>query len=290
MSPTRNGLGIGLMILTMLIFSLQDGISRYLADIYGVVLIVMIRYWFFASFVLTYSVRRPGSLAEVSGSKRLWLQIFRGILLVAEIVVMITAFTRLGLAESHAIFAVYPLIVAALSGPVLGERVGWRRWAAIGVGFLGLLMILQPGGRVFSVDALIPLLAAVMFAFYSLLTRMVASYDRPETSFFWTGIAGVIAITIYGFPEWQPLSSSDWVWMTALGILGALGHFTLIKALSVAEASVVQPFAYFHFVFATLVGVMVFHEVVDAWTIAGAAVIISAGIFTLWREARATRS
>ena len=287
MSQSRSGLGIGLMILAMLIFALQDGISRYLAGIYGVVLIVMLRYWFFAAFVVAMSVRQEGGLREISRSKFLVLQIFRGVLLVAEIVVMITGFTRLGLAESHAIFACYPLIVAGLSGPVLGERVGWRRWLAIGIGFCGLLLILRPGDRVFSADALIPLLAAAMFAAYSLLTRMAAAYDQPETSFFWTGVAGVVAITLWGFSTWQPLSATDWAWMTALGILGSLGHFTLIKALATAEAAVIQPFAYFHFVFATLVGVFVFNEMMDAWTLMGALVITLAGLFTIWREAKA---
>ena len=199
---------------------------------------------------------------------------------------MVTAFTRLGLAESHAIFASFPLIVAALSGPVLGEQVGWRRWTAIGVGFLGLLVILRPGLTVFSPDALIALLSAVLFAIYQLLTRLVADTDRAETSFFWTGVAGAAAISLVGWPLWQPLQGWDWAWMVTLGCTGALGHFLLIKALEVTEASVVQPFAYFQLVFASIVGVVVFNESVDLWTAIGAGIITSAGIFTLLREAR----
>ena len=289
MSTNRPGLGISLMILTTLVFAIQDGISRHLGDIYGVILIVMIRYWFFAAFVVGISSAQTGGIARVARTHQPYLQIVRGVLLVAEIVVMVTAFTRLGLAASHAIFATYPLIVAALAGPVLGEKVGWRRWSAIGIGFLGLLVILRPGSGALSVDALIPLLAAIMFALYQILTRLAAREDEARTSFFWTGIAGAVAITLVGAPQWTMLSPSDWLWMTTLGCTGALGHYLLIKALDVAEAAVVQPFAYFQLVFASLVGVLVFREHIDAATILGATVITSAGIFALVREAALRR-
>ena len=275
------------MIATTFVFALQDGISKYLGQVYGVMLIVMIRYWFFAAFVTGISAVRPGGIRRVVRSGRIWLQVARGVLLVVEICVMVTAFTRLGLAASHAIFASFPLIVAALSGPVLGESVGWRRWTAIGVGFLGLLIILRPGLTVFSPDALIAVLAAILFAGYQLMTRLAATYDTAETSFFWTGVAGAVAISTVGWQYWQPLAPGDWVWMVLLGCMGAFGHFLLIKALEVTEASVVQPFAYFQLVFASIVGVVIFDETIDLWTGIGAAIITSAGIFTLIREARA---
>ena len=288
-APSRPGLGIALMMAVSFVFAAQDGISKHLAGTYGVVLIVMIRYWFFAAFVTALSQARAGGVRRAAATGHPVLQVVRGVLLVAEIVVMVTAFTRLGLAESHAIFALYPLIVAALSGPVLGEKVGWRRWLAILVGFCGLLLILRPGVRVFSVDALIPILSATMFALYQLLTRYVSRTDRAETSFFWTGVAGAVAITVVGIGQWQPLSGPDWRWMIALGMTGALGHFLLIKALEVAEAAVVQPFAYFQMIFASLVGVAVFGETLDRWTIVGAGIITAAGVFTILRGARVRR-
>jgi drug/metabolite transporter (DMT)-like permease len=120
------------------------------------------------------------------------------VLLAVEICVMVLAFTLLGLVESHAVFTCYPLLVAALSGPILGEKVGWRRWAAIGVGFIGVLIILQPGLRVFQVEALVALAAALMFALYGLLTRYAARRDSAATSFFWTGTAGAVVMTAVG--------------------------------------------------------------------------------------------
>ncbi|MEL7414652.1 MAG: DMT family transporter, partial [Pseudomonadota bacterium] len=132
--------GIALMLATTLVFAAQDGISRHLAAEYNVIVVVMLRYWFFAAFVLAVSSRRPGGIGAVARTEQPALQIFRGVLLVAEICVMVLAFTLLGLVESHAIFAAYPLLIAALSGPILGERVGWRRWAAVIVGFAGVLL------------------------------------------------------------------------------------------------------------------------------------------------------
>ncbi|MEO1276020.1 MAG: DMT family transporter, partial [Pseudomonadota bacterium] len=184
------------MLATTFVFAMQDGLSRHLAETYNVMTVVMIRYWFFGAFVILLSARRDGGLRAVARTAHPGLQIFRGVLLVAEVCVMVLAFTLLGLIESHAIFASYPLLIAALSGPVLGERVGWRRWAAIAVGFVGVLIILRPGLKVFSPEALVAVAAALMFALYGLLTRLAAKHDRAETSFFYPGVAGAAAISL----------------------------------------------------------------------------------------------
>ena len=144
----------------------------------------MIRYWFFAAFVISMSSRRTGGIKRVAKTKSPILQIFRSLILVAEMCITILAFTLLGLAETHAIFASYPLIIAMLSGPILGEYVGWRRWLAISVGFIGILIILNPGNGIFSPYALVPLAGAILFAIYGLLTRYVGQYDSSSTSFF----------------------------------------------------------------------------------------------------------
>ncbi len=289
-SAQNTRLGIALMLLTTLIFAAQDGISRHLAAEYNVLMVVMIRYWFFAAFVIALSMRRAGGLGAAARTTQPVLQAFRGFLLAAEICVMVAGFTLLGLVESHAVFACYPLIVAALSGPVLGEHVGWRRWSAIGVGFLGMLVILRPGAGVFSPYALIPLLASTMFALYALLTRYAARRDTAATSFFWTGTTGAVAMTAAGLWYWQPMTGPDWGWMALLCVTGAAGHFTLIKCYDVAEASAVQPFAYFQMVFAAGVGISVFGETLAPNVALGAAVIVAAGLFTLWREHRSKRA
>ena len=291
MSAGNNtGLGIALMIAVSVVFAAQDGISRHLAAEYNVLMVVMIRYWFFAAFVMTLAARQAGGIRAAARTSQPALQIGRGVLLAAEICVMVTGFTLLGLIESHAVFAAYPLIVAALSGPILGERVGWRRWAAIAVGFVGVLVILRPGTGVFDIAALVPLLAAVMFATYGLLTRYAARRDTAATSFFWTGTVGAVVMTSVGVWFWEPMRASDWGWMGALCLTGALGHWLLIKCYEVAEASAVQPFAYFQMVFAAMVGLVVFAETL-MWNVAlGSAIIIGAGLFTLWRERQKART
>ena len=272
------------MIAVSVVFASQDGISRHLAGEYNVFMVVMIRYWFFAAFVITIAARKAGGVKAAARTQRPITQATRGFLLAAEICVMVSAFTILGLVESHAVFAAYPLLVAALSGPILGEHVGWRRWSAIGIGFLGVLFILKPGLGVFNPAAVIPLISAIMFATYGLLTRFVARFDTTATSFFWTGTVGAIATTAVGIWFWEPMTSSDWVWMGILCLTGALGHWLLIRTYEVAEASAVQPFAYFQMVFAALVGISVFGEALQVNVIIGAAIIVAAGLFTLWRE------
>jgi len=277
-------LGSTLMIATTMVFAVQDGISRHLAGQYNVLMVVMIRYWFFGVFVTVLGARKAGGIRAAAATRQPLLQAFRGLLLVSEICVMVSAFVILGLVESHAVFASYPLIIAALSGPILGERVGWRRWVAIGIGFVGVLIILEPGYRVFAPAALIPLAAALMFALYGLLTRYAARKDSAATSFFWTGTTGAVAISAIGIWFWQPMSGGDWGWMGALCVTGAFGHYLLIRCYEVSEVSTVQPFAYLQLVFASTIGLTVFGETLTPNLVLGAAIVIGAGLFTLLRE------
>lgn len=284
MTEQNTRLGIWLMVATTLVFALQDGMSRHLAGTYNVYMVVMIRYWFFAAFVSVIAARQSGGLRAAVRTRFPKVQILRGVLLAAEVVVMVIGFVKLGLVESHAVFTCYPLLVAALSGPVLGERVGWRRWTAIGIGFLGVLIILQPGVAVFSPWALAPLASAFMFALYGLLTRYVARGDAAAVSFFWTGTVGAVTMTAVGLWHWEPMTGGDWGWMLLLCCTAMVGHWLLIRAYEVAEASAVQPFAYLQLVFASALGMVLFGEVLKPNVAAGACLVVAAGLFTLWRQ------
>lgn len=286
MNAQNTRLGIGLMVATTFVFAVQDGISRHLAAAYNVYMVVMVRYWFFAAFVIVMVARKPGGLRRALTTPQPVVQAFRGLLLVAEICVTVTAFVLLGLIETHAIFASYPLLIAALAGPVLGERMGWRSWASVAAGFIGVLIILRPGFGVFSPAALVALAAAFMFALYGLLTRYVARRDSAAVSFFWTGTAGAVGMTLVGVWFWQPMRPPDWGWMAVLSLTGVLGHGLLVKCYAVAEASAVQPFAYLQLVFVSIIGVWVFHETLQPHVVLGAGVVVGAGLFTL-RRARA---
>jgi drug/metabolite transporter (DMT)-like permease len=277
-------LGILYMVATTLVFGVQDVLSRHLAESYNVLMVVMIRFWFFAAFVVALAARQAGGLKAAAATRKPGIQVLRGLLLPAEICVMVLAFTLIGLVETHAVFTTYPLLVAALSGPILGEKVGWRRWTAIGIGFVGVLIILQPGAGVFTPFALVPLLASFMFAIYALLTRAVARHDRPATSFFWSGTVGAAAMTVVGIWFWEPMSPRDWGLMAALCVTGALGHWLLIRAYDVAEASAVQPFAFLQLLWVAILGMAIFGEQIAPNVALGAMIVVAASLFTLWRE------
>jgi drug/metabolite transporter (DMT)-like permease len=279
------------MIVTSMVFACQDGMSRYLGSNYSVITVVMIRYWFFAAFVIATASAQKGGIRRVARTERPGLQIFRGVLLAVEICFTVLSFVLLGLIGTHAIFAVYPLLVAALAGPVLGEYVGWRRRLAIAVGLAGVLVILRPGFTVFSPVALVPLAGAFLFALYALLTRLVARTDTAETSLFYTGVAGAVSMTLVGPFFWTPIHGAwDWFWMLTLCAFGVLGHFLMIKAYEVAEAGTIQPFAYFQLVWVGIMGFALFGERPDRWTMAGAALILAAGLYTIVRQARLGRA
>ena len=277
-------LGIALMIATTVVFAVQDGISRYLAENYNVITVVTIRYMFFMCFVLAYSSRQKGGTRQVASSGQLPLQIVRGLLLVAQICVAILSFSTVGLVNFHAVFASYPLMVMALSVPILGEAVGWRRWLAVCVGFCGVLLILRPGTEMFGSASILPVLAAFMMAVYGILTRYAARRDAAETSFFWTAMAGGIAMLCIGPFFWLPPIGSDWGWMGLLCLTGTGGHYLLIKALDATKASTIQPFAYLQLVFASSIGILVFADSLDPMLIIGSSIIVSSGLFALQRE------
>ncbi|WP_417268979.1 DMT family transporter [Celeribacter sp.] len=289
MTPQNPRLGIIIMVFTMLLFALQDGLSRHLAGQYNVFMVIMIRYLIFAAFVIVWSARHAGGLRLAARSAQPKLQFFRGALLALEVIVMVIGFVKLGLVESHAMFAIYPLIITALSGPILGERVGWRRWMSVAIGFVGVMIILMPGSGVFSPAAIFPLGSATMFALYGLLNRYVSRKDPAAVTFFYTGISGAIVMTLIGVWFWEPMSPTDWGWMLTLGASAILGHYLLIRAYELSEASAIQPFAYLQLVFASGVGVLFFGDIIRINVAIGTGIVVGAGLFALVRAQMVAR-
>lgn len=278
--------GIGLMVAAMAVFGAQDALSRHLAAEYGTIFILMIRFWFFAGFVLGMSALTTGGLRGVARTRHPFLQILRGVVLVLQLVLLIQGFVSIGLVESHAIFACYPLIVAALAVPFLGERVPRVRWLAIVFGLVGVIIILRPGATILSLAAVIVLAAASIFASYSILTRLVARHDRAETSFFYTGVTPAVLLTFAAPFVWRTVTLADWGWLALLCASGSFGHFLLIRAYQSAEANTLQPFAYLQLVTASTLGVLVFGETLTWTTIVGASIVVAAGLLNLWLTTR----
>ena len=277
-------LGIGLMVVTTFMFSTMDGVSRYLAENNNVFTIVTMRYWFVAIIMAISCLLVKDSFKKLLYTKQPFTQFSRGLILSLNNCLVVYTFTLLGLVETHAIIACYPLIVAGLSVPFLGEKFGWRRWTAIFVGFLGVIIILRPTTNVISEGAIYALIGAIMFAVYLILTRYVSRLDTAITSFFWTGIGGSVTMTIISFFIWEDILREDLLWLLIMCLLSASSHFMMVKTLLVAEASVIQPFSYLQLVFGSIIGVTIFSESIDLMIVFGAIIVIGAGLFTAWRE------
>lgn len=273
-----------MIILANLVFASQDGLTKHLAEHYNVFSIIMIRYWAFLAFVLIMSMMGKGGIRQVARTKMPKMQMARGVFLALQVCMAAFMFAELGLINTHVIFASYPLLVTLFSIPLLGERVGIWRLSAVIFGFIGVLIILQPGLGSFDTLSILPLFAAATFALYSIMTRYVARTDTGETSFFWTGVGGMITMTLIGPFFWDPIYGMDIVWMGMLCITGAASHYLMIKALEAAEASVLQPFSFLQLVFASIIGVVFYGEILTTNTFFGASIIVMSGLFIIWRE------
>jgi drug/metabolite transporter (DMT)-like permease len=278
--------GIALMLTAVTLFAIQDGFSRYLAETYNVFMVIMVRYWFFAGFVILLAMRRPEGFSAAVRTRHPFLHVARASLLIAEVCVIVYGYTLIGLINSHAVFAVCPLLIAALSVPVLREKVTWQNWLAIGIGMSGVLIILQPGSGVFSFASLLPLSAALMFALYSVLTRLTTRDEPGFVSLFWSGVIGAILVTAIGLPNWQNMTPVDWGMTTAYALIALVANWVLIRCYEVTEAATVQPFAYLQIVLVTLIGIFIYHEPLGLPVIAGTSVVVGAGLYTLWNARR----
>ncbi len=274
-------LGIWLMIAAVATFAAQDGFSRHLAETYNTLMIVMIRYWVFAGFVIVLALRQPEGPRAAIKSRRLWAHLVRGTLLVAEVCMIVWGYTMIGLIESHAVFAICPLLIVALSGPMLGERISWQRWAAVAAGMVGVVVILRPCMGVFSWPALLPLASALFFAMYSVLTRLTTRDEPTFPSFFWPAVIGAGLITLVGLPNLEPVATVDIAPLAAYCTLCVISHWLLLKCYQAIEAARVQPYAYLQIVFVTIIGIVVYDEVLALPVAFGTAIIVAAGLYAL---------
>lgn len=276
--------GITLMVITTFMFSSMDGVSRYLAEKNNVFTLVTMRYWFIAFVMMVTCLFIKNRISDILNTKQPYIQFSRGVILSLNNCLVVYTFTLLGLVETHAIIACYPLIVAGLSVPFLGERFGWRRWMAIFTGFIGVIIILRPNTNVITEGSIFAIVGAIMFAVYLILTRYVSRSDTAITSFFWTGIGGTVTMSLISLFIWDDILKEDYLWLLIMCVLSAGSHFMMVKTLQVAEASVVQPFSYLQLVFGSIIGVTIFSESIDLMIIVGALVVIGSGLFTTWRE------
>ena len=275
---TSSKKGIITLIIATFFLALMDGMSRYMAELYDVLNISMFRFWVIGSFVILVSLRGRGVLRSILKTKQPVAQIFRGLLFISSLLMAIYSYTQVGLIVTHALMAVFPLLTVLLSGLFLEEEITRTKIVAVAVGFLGVTIIINPTNMEFSLVSALPLIAAVNFAIYAVLTRKVASTDNTETSFFWVSLVSAIAITIPSPLFYQPIQLSDLYFLILLCTFSLVGHFLLTNAYRHAEASVLQPFSYFHLFFASIVGIIFFQDPLTISTVAGGGLIVFGGI------------
>ena len=280
----KNKLGVFYLIFAILCFSVMNGVTRYLSEYYSVITLNMFRYWFFALFLVSFYSNKNQSVIIVSKSKKKLIQVLRGSMLAIQMCFAHYCFLKLGLVTTSSIFAIGPLIVTALSVLFLNENVGWRRWTAIVFGFIGILIILRPGFVAFDPLLILALGCAFSYALYQVLTRFVSGFDSSNTSFLFTGFSGAFVLTVVGPFFSQDIKLFDWFGILVICILGTTAHYFVIKAYKISQASILQPFNYLQLVFVSIIGIFIFDEILEIPTLIGSIIIVSAGLYTFWRD------
>jgi drug/metabolite transporter (DMT)-like permease len=287
MTSSRNPvLGIWLMVAAVAAFAAQDAFAKHLAGAYTTQMIIMIRYWVFAGLVLILALRQPVGFRAGIRSTRMTAHVVRSALLVGEICLIVWGYTQIGLINSLAVFSVCPLLIVALSGPILGEAISWQRWAAVAAGMVGVLVILRPGMGVFSWAAILPLAAAFLFALYSVLTRLTTRDEPTFPAFFWPGVIGAVLMTGIGLPHLTPMLPPDMGLLAVYCGLSILSHWLLLKCYEQVEASRVQPYSYLQLVFVTIIGMAIYGEVLELPVATGGLIVVGAGLYALSLERR----
>ena len=264
-----------------------DTTAKYLNLYMSTLQVVWARYT--GAFLFPFIVSNPWTRPGLTRTNRPALQVARSVLLLASTLCNFLALRYLQLAEAIALVFSTPFFVAALSGPVLGEWVHWRRWTAIAVGFVGVLVVTRPGAGSSQPAALLSLTAALCYALYSIATRVLARTDSNETTLFYSNIVGALALLpVVPFVWTTPSDPLVITLMVATGAMGSFGHYLLIAAHRLAPAAVLSPFIYTEIVLVTATGFLVFGDVPNRFTFTGAAIVVASGLYILHRE-RAVR-
>ena len=275
--------GIALMCGAVACFALLDTTAKYLNLYMATLQIVWARYTgaFLFPLIVSNPWNRPGLLRTGQPA----LQIGRSFLLLGSTMCNFLALRYLQLDEAIAIIFSTPFFVAALSGPMLGEWVRWRRWTAIAVGFIGVLVVTRPGAGTFQPAALLSLAAALCYALYSIVTRTLARTDSNETTLFYSNLVGVVALMpVVPFVWTTPTDPIVIALMVASGAMGSFGHYLLIAGHRLAPAAVLSPFIYTELVLVIALGYLVFGDVPNRWTLIGSAIVVGSGLYLIHRE------
>ncbi|NWG24504.1 MAG: DMT family transporter [Pseudorhodoplanes sp.] len=275
--------GIALMCAALACFSCLDTTAKYLNYHMDTMQVVWARYM--SAFVLAFFLFNPMSHPGMLRTRKPVMQVGRSALLLGSTAFNFYALKYLQLDQVLSILFATPLLVAAMAGPILGEWIGWRRWVAIVVGFCGVLLVTRPGAGGIHPAAFLAIGGTLCYAVYVVSTRILSRYDSNETTLFYSNLVGAALMSfVVPFVWTTPENLFIMFLMVVCGAFGSFGHYMLIAGHRLAPASTLAPFIYTQIVWTTALGFLVFGDIPNSWTIAGAVIVISSGLYLLYRE------
>ncbi len=275
--------GILFTIASIALFGLQDVAAKILVQDHAVVQVVMLRFWAFGGFAIFLALSQHG-VRRVFATRRLGLQVSRGVIFLADLLLFATGLRTLPLGEAAAITLLFPVLITMFAIPILGEKVGALRWFAVVLGFFGVLIVLRPGFAVFDIGALYIFAATTLFALYAVLTRKVALVDSTATCMIYVGVIGLVGSSAVGLFYWQAPTPGAWGYIALLMVSTTSANYFVMRALACAPASVVQPFNYLLLPWAIFLGFLFFGQLIDFVALIGAVIIVGAGLMVWLRE------
>ena len=274
--------GIILFILAWTIIPIMDGLAKFLSESLPVLQIVWARYFFTCVLVLPIiiGIYKKNSFK----SENHFLQIIRGSFLVGATLTFFYAISIIPLANALAIAFVYPLFVTLLSPTLLNEKVGFKRITAVIIGFIGVLFVIRPGFQEINLAFISSLCTGLFYALYMISTRKLTNSDTPLKTLAFTGLVGLVSMSIFQPIIWVQPTSYEWFLMLSLGLVAAIGHFLIILSFRYVEASLLAPFSYWEILTNIIIGYYFFGDIPDNWTWLGLFIIILSGIYILLRK------
>jgi len=281
-SERRQLYGIFFMILMAFCFSFLDALAKYISNELPLFVVLWGRYVFHFLFITLFFFR--SAPRDIIYTQRIKLQIFRSILIFCGGVTLWRALMFLPLADCTAILFSSPFLVTVLSVPILGESVGVHRWGVVIAGLFGVMIIIRPGMGIFHWVSVLPLVTALIYACFQIITRILGSTDNALTTLFYSSCGGLVFSSIAVFFVWVPPSVDQWPVLALLGFFGAAGHYFMIKAFEIAPVSLLAPFDYTALIWAIILGFVLFRDLPDAWVITGIIIIVSSGLYLIKHE------
>ena len=275
------------MLGAVFLFTVMDAIAKQLTKEVGLIQTIWVRYTGQALLVFLIVLPR---LREVAKSQYPKLQLLRSVVLMAATCLFFLSISKIGLAEATAIMDINPVLITLGAFLFLGEKIGPKRVLGIITSMIGALIIIRPGTDVFTIYAVLPLVAAVCYTAYNLTTRFVGNRESPWTSLLYSALFGAVVFSCMVPFFWQPVSLFSAGLMVLLSLCGTFSQLFLIRALAIGEASLLAPFAYVGLIYATIWGLVFFGEFPDKWSILGAIIIAISGFYVWYRDTFGSKS